>query len=234
MVVVEHPQRVKPRDPGHPSLLPVQPPKIHSLFFIGVVEILEIGVHKCPVGKVKGNGLFLFPVPAQGFGHLLIRLLKPSHPVCRVYIQAHLQPMVMEPPHKTFRIRKKLPVPGIACPPVPILGVNIHQMPVHIDHRHRQGDPFLFKAPHQVFIFLLCIFMVPAPPVAKHKPGKQGRMPAEMVEIPQALFVSMPIAKKVKVHRFLAPLPYPAFFQEGNGAAVIQNCDTVPGQQPRL
>jgi hypothetical protein len=55
MEVIEPPERIQSRQTAVCALLPVQPPKIDTDFFLGVVKKLEISRGEVRIGDVKGD-----------------------------------------------------------------------------------------------------------------------------------------------------------------------------------
>ena len=127
----------------------------------------------------------------------------------------------MEPFQEAFRIREEISVPGIAGPAASVFGINVYQMPVHIDHCHGKGDLLLFKTLHQLFVSFLCIFIIPAPPVSKSISGNHRAFSAEIIEVFKSLFVVMSVAPEIQV--FLLSFSWfdPSVFSEEKRLAVI-------------
>ncbi len=59
MIVVQHPERVQPFNFRVGSLLPVQPPEIHSLLLHGMMHLFKINRKEFRAGDVKLYRLFL-------------------------------------------------------------------------------------------------------------------------------------------------------------------------------
>ena len=97
MVMVEHPQRIQPGNPGFPALLPVHPPKIHPLLFHGMVQAGKIRFQEIRIRPVKFNGFPGFGIPAQGLCHGRILLFKRTHPFRRMYVQRRFDVVPMKP-----------------------------------------------------------------------------------------------------------------------------------------
>ena len=152
MEMVHDPQRIQPFHLTAASLLPVNPPEIHSLFLSGMMKIGKICLHKFRAGRVAVDRIFFFGIHPQMGGDSFIHFLMGPDPVGRMYIQGYPHSPVMKLPKKTGRFRKILPVPRIAGPSTSIPGINIHQMPVHIDYCHRKGNILLIKPIHQLQI----------------------------------------------------------------------------------
>ncbi len=232
--VIEHPERVDARHRGALALLPVNPPEIHAGFLVGVVQVLEVSLHEPPVRGLKGNLVLVGAVHAQSFRHGRIRLLVGPDAIRRMEIESHMQAHVVETAEKPLGVGKELPVPGVSRPAAAIFRRNIHQMPIHVDHRYGQRN---FPGPeslHQRQIALLRISVVAAPPVAQREPGQQRRMAAEAVEVPEAGHVAVSIAEKVQVHAFVTARFDPLPGGDEGAAAVVQYGKAAPGQQAAL
>ena len=76
MVVVQRHQRVQPGHITFFALLPVQPPKVHALFFIGLVEHIKVGVPKGVTAAPERNILLGFRVQPHRLSHGRVRILK--------------------------------------------------------------------------------------------------------------------------------------------------------------
>ena len=90
------------------------------------------------------------------------------------------------------------------------------------------------KILHQLQIALLRVPVEAAPPVAQRVPGQQGRVPAEAVEVPEALHVAVAVSEKVQVHGLAAPGPDPLVLRHQGALAVVQHGVAAPGQQAAL
>ena len=235
VVVVQHPQGVQAGDAGPGALLPVQPPEVHAGLLVGVVEVLEISVHEAGVGDVELHRLFLLPVLAQGLGHGAVGLLKGADAVGGVDVQGHPQAMPVQPGHKLRRVGEELFVPGIAGPAAAVLRVHVHQVPVHVDDRHREGHLLGFKPLHQGLILRLVVAVEAAPPVAQSVAGQHRRRAGQVIKIPQAGLVVAAVAEEVEVDALALPGLHPAVGADQQGAAVVQQAVAAPvGQQAVL
>lgn len=58
--MIERPKGIKTFDFCILFLLPINPPEIYAVFFIGSVENVEIGINEFRVGNIKGNTFLLF------------------------------------------------------------------------------------------------------------------------------------------------------------------------------
>ena len=183
VIMVQHPERIQPLHLTDPSGLPVQPPEIHALLFHRPVDVLKAGFQEFWVRRVKIYRLFIFPVCAHFFSYRPVRFLMGPDTVRRMDVQRHPHIPVMEPLKKLLRIRKQIPVPGVTGPAAAVLWINVYQMPVHINDSHGKRDLFLFKTLHQSFIGRLCIFVIPAPPVAQGISGNHRDFPGKMIKV---------------------------------------------------
>ena len=86
MVMVQHPQRIQSGNSAVPPLLPVNPPEIHSHFFIRMMKVLKIRFEKIRIRNIKAHRIFMLPVYSQIFSHILIHLFISLNPIRRVDI----------------------------------------------------------------------------------------------------------------------------------------------------
>ena len=161
MIMIQRPQRIDAEFSRRFSLLPVNPPEIHAVLFIGLMQYGKIRVRKLRVENIKLNLLAGSGVRAHGFRHFRIHIFKPSHAVRRVQIQRDFQPFRLYQPQKFFIIGKQFLVPGISRPAVRpavklrvfsafrnfFLFVQMHGiMPVHIHRSHAERNFPLLEA----------------------------------------------------------------------------------------
>ena len=155
MVVVQRHQRVQPGHIAFFALLPVQPPKVHAFFFIGLVEHIKVGVPKGIVAAPERNILLGFRVQPHRLSHGRVRILKGAHSVRRVQVDGGVQPHLVQILQKGLVVREQFRIPGIACPAVfaLIVGakafVGVRPVPVHIHGGYRQRHIFRRKTLHQ-------------------------------------------------------------------------------------
>ena len=181
-----------------------------------------------PVCHIKLHRFLAVRVYAHTFCHSLVGLLIGTDTVCRMHIQSDFHISFVKPVHKLLGIREKLPVPGISGPTASILRINIHQMPVHIYYSYRKRDLLPLKAFHQLFVFLLRIFVITAPPVSKHPAGQKGRPAAEIIQILNCLLIPVPITEEIEIYAVLRTHFHPSVLRDCHTAAVIHNRKSVP------
>ena len=156
------------------------------------------------------------------------------HALGGVYIQGHLHAAAVQLLQQCGRVGEKLPVPGVACPAAAVLGVDVHQVPVHVDDPHGEGDVFLLEAVHQLQIAVLSIAVVTAPPVAQSKAGQHGGRAAQMVKVLKSLGIVVSIAPEVQVLDALFSGLQPAVLQQNLRGTVIQHGKAVAGENTAL
>ena len=166
MVVVQHPERVQSLYSAVLSLLPVNPPEVHSDFLIGMVQVFKISLQKFNAGHIKVNRVLMFHIDAQFLCHFLISILKGHYSVCRMDIQGDLIASVMKPGHEPLRVREEILIPGISGPAPSILPGNVYNVPVHVHNHHGKGHSHFLKPLKQLHVALFRIFVVTAPPVS--------------------------------------------------------------------
>ena len=171
--MIQHPKRIKSRHITDTPLLPVNPPKIHPLFFQRMQHCVKPRMHPCSVRYSAGNRNLFFRILFQSFCHASVAVLKRAYAVSRVQIQGNVQSPVMQPRQKFLWLWKKFTVPCIPCPAGTILWVNLCQVPIHIHNSNRKRHLLFFKLLHQFLIGFRCVTVVTAPPVSKREPRQQ-------------------------------------------------------------
>ena len=197
--MVEHPQRIQAFHLRNTALLPVKPPEIHPFFFIGMVRIFKIGGKECRIRNFKRHRLFPGYILPQFLCHSLIHFLMRADSVCRMHIQCNSHTTLMQAVHKSLRIREKLPVPCIACPAGSIFGIDIYQMPVHINDCNCKRDSLFIETVHQLQITRFGIFIVTAPPVPQCEPGQHGGFTAKIIKILQTFQIVQPVTPEINI-----------------------------------
>ena len=77
--MVKRPEGIKALKIAFSSLLPIYPPEIHAVLFIGVVKKLKICPSELLVGEIKGNDLLFLGISAKALTHLYVLILKETH-----------------------------------------------------------------------------------------------------------------------------------------------------------
>ena len=154
-----------------------------------------------------------------------------TYPIRRMHVQRDFHSALMQAVHKPLRVREKVRIPGISRPARSIFGIDMNQMPVHVHHCYGKGNPFLVEPPHQFQIAFLGIFIIAAPPVAQSKPGKHGRLSAQIVKILQAAIKIRPISPEIKILNSLFPRLHPAVLIQRQRSGIIQHGKALSGNQ---
>ena len=222
MIVVERPKRVKALDFCVLLLLPIDPPEIHTFFFVGTVENVEVGVNKFRVGNVKRDAFFALWVNPHKAGKILVLILKRAYTLRRVQVDGDLKVIIMQPREQRFVVREKLCIPAVAGPALTLKCLckisvwqdsiaaeeriffsealdNVYPVPVHVNGCHRDGNIPLQEFFHQVDVFLLAVGLVSAPPVAKAEPRDKGDCTAQLEKVLQAAAVIIAEGKIILV-----------------------------------
>ena len=137
----------------------------------------------------------------------------------------------MQPGEKFSRVGEEVAVPGIAGPAAAVLGVDVHQVPVHVDDRHREGNVLGGKAPDEGLVLGLVVAVEAAPPVAQGVAGQHGGRAGQAVEVPQAVLIVVAVAEEVQVHPVPLPRLDPAVLPDEEGAAVVHHRVPRAGDQ---
>ena len=230
MKLIEHPEGIQSGNRAGVSLLPVDPPEIHPFFFQRMMQALQIGPQERFIRRVKIHALLFRSVPAQRPADVFVGRFVGLNAPGGMQIQRHMHAPVVQRPQETGRVGEQLPVPGVARPSAAI--GHVGQVPVHVDHRDRQGNVLCGKLFHQRQIAMLGVAEKAAPPVAQRPAGQQRGGAGQAVKIPQAGSVIMTIAKKVQILLCVVPGPQRAVLPQDHGAAVVQHGKPVPGDQP--
>ena len=88
------------------SLLPVQPPEVHSVFFHRSQNILEHILHELLIWIYPRDRLLCSRVYTHVLSHLRIFLFISSHSVCRMQVECHFHVILFQVFQKTLRIWK--------------------------------------------------------------------------------------------------------------------------------
>ena len=243
--VVEHPQRVQARDIGVAALLPVQPPEVDAVVLQRVVGELQVGVGEVLVTDVEGDGLARGRVPAEPAHHGGVGGLVAADAGGGVEVEGHLHAAGVQGVQEAPGVGEEIGVPGVAGPPVADRRVDVHQVPVHVEHRYREGQPLGREAVHEGEVGLLGVAVVAAPPVAQERPRDQRSGAGQAEEVPQRPAVVLPVAEQVQVvvrggavHGARARArPDPLVLLEEQGGGVVDDGQSGqredPGAQPR-
>ena len=181
--MIKDPQRIQTFYLTVSSLLPVDPPEVHTFFFTGVMKIFEVRFHKLRISRITAHGILCLIIHAHGFCHLHIHFLMSPHTISRMHIQCRAHASVMETLQKALRIREKFLIPGVTGPATAIFLVNIHQMPVHINDSYSKRNIFFIEPVHQSHIAFFCILIITAPPVAQSKSRKHWCFSHQVIQI---------------------------------------------------
>ena len=182
VVVVQSPKGVVALQGGGGSLLPVNPPEVHAVLLVGLVQKGEVGVDKVVVGKIKFHLFFGGGIHAHTVRHLLILFVDILYAGSRMQVQGDVHVLFFYFAQKVSVVREKLPVPAVARPAVDIRGQIFAGVPVHIDGGYGKGNVILLELLHQLQVFPGGVGMISAPPVAQGVSGKGGRRPAQEIQ----------------------------------------------------
>ena len=154
------------------ALLPIHPPKIHAVFFVRMMDDVEVLRHVLRIENVQLAGRAVGRT-AEGLTHLRIHILEIAHACGRMQIERGLQIVRMNIFEKLLVVGEQFLIPGVTGPAVAPVG-DLSQMPIHIHDGNREGNVLLLEFFHQIQIFLLGIGVIAAPPVAQ-RIGRQKR-----------------------------------------------------------
>ena len=236
--VIEHPQGIQSRDVGVTALLPVEPPEVDTLVLQGMVGVLQVGGREVLVADVEGDGLARGRVAAQLARHGGVGLLMAPDAGSGMEVESHLHAAIVQGLQEAPGIGEELAVPGVAGPSVADRRVDVHQVPVHVEHGHREGQVLGRETIHEGQVGLLRVAVVAAPPVAQERPRDQGSGAGEAEEVPQRAAIVLPVAEEVQVvirgravHGARARArPDPLVLLEEQGCGVVDDGKAVQGQ----
>ena len=134
--LVEHPHGIQPLDAAHAALLPVDPPEVHALVLQRAVQLLEIRLHERVVRCVKVDAQLLLGIAAHRAAEGLVLLLVGLHAARRVQVERDAQPAVVHLAQESRGIGEEVLIPRVARPAAAV--GHVGQVPVHVEHRHRQ------------------------------------------------------------------------------------------------
>ena len=100
------------------SLLPVHPPKIHAVFFIRMVENIEIAFHVPGRQNIQLYPLLAGRIDAVGCCHFGIHIFMGTYTLRWMQIHRGMEISIFQFLQKCPVIRKQLPIPAIARPTV--------------------------------------------------------------------------------------------------------------------
>ena len=224
MIMVEHPERIQAFDLRGIPLLPVNPPEVYAFLLHGMKYRLEICLQELGIRHVKLHRVSAFRVNSHPPGNIRIACLIGPDTVGRMKIQGCLHSVRVQPVHKLLRIREQGRVPGIAGPAASVFWIHLlHQMPVHVNDRDRERNPFLLKPFHQLFIFRLIIAVITAPPVAEYKAGQQRLLSAQMIERLQAIKISVSVSPEIEIDGFPAARRDRTVRQDRHGTGIVHH-----------
>ena len=210
--MVQHPQRIQALDFRSRTLLPVDPPEIHTKRFVGITAIFKIHLQRFFICHVKRYRLFFLDGDPHRLCSSLIAVLKPADSIGRMKIQRHPHSFFVESVDKTFGIRKELPVPGKAGPAASVFGIYLNLMPVHVNDCHAERNIFLLKTLHELQIAFFAVFIITAPPVSQSETRQHRRFSGQVIIIPQAALFIRLISEEIEIQPFLRPRADPAIF----------------------
>ena len=169
MQMIQHPQGVKSlsgililtgliglvNPPVICSLLPIHPPKIHTICLIGMMQYIKVMGHKFLGQHIERNPLAAFGIDTAFGSHFLIHILMSAHPGMGMQVQCCMEVLLLQEIQEALIVRKQLCIPAIPCPAVteiPETGIgsililqflrDLSDMPIHIHNADRERHVF--------------------------------------------------------------------------------------------
>ncbi len=214
------------------ELLPVQPPEIHALLFQGVVRVVIESVQVLFVAGVERQRLLRGGIRSHGFHEIGVHLFVRLHAVGRMVVQRHVEPLLMEPLEKPFRIGDESPVPRVAGPYLAPAGRagQARDVPVHIHDDDIEREIVLAVPFYDIPKILRRVRPIPGVPRAEDVLSRERHRAADARQGPQRRLVIGPVAEKIPVRASVfRALPDPIVRQE-RGLRIIQQVPAVPRQ----
>ncbi len=234
VVVVEQPERIEPGNAGDPALLPVEPPEVDALGLARMVQLLEVGLQERGVGGVEVDGQLAVGVDAHPPRDRGVALLVGVHALGRVHVQRGRQPALVQGGEERRRVGEQVAVPGVAGPAAAVARVDVDEVPVHVQHRHRQRDALGGEAVHQAEVLVGGVGVVAAPPVAQREARQQRLRAGQVVEGAQRGAVVAAVGEDVEVEGVRAARRDPAVVGEQHRGAVVVAGHAVAGEHAGL
>ena len=86
MIMIQYPKRIKPLYLTVRSLLPVNPPEVHTFLFPWMMQISKIILNKLRVSQITVHRIFIGIIHTHGLRHIHIHFLVRLHTLCRMNI----------------------------------------------------------------------------------------------------------------------------------------------------
>ena len=102
-------------------------------------------------------------------------------------------------------------------------------MPIYIQRCHGKRNLLLFKAIHQMQIFLVRVGVITAPPVTKGKAGEHRRFSADHIKCPHRIAIILTVSKYVKIQGLVGGGDQGAVAGQPKGRGVVDQCNPVFG-----
>ena len=222
MIVVERPERIEPGNVADLALLPIYPPKIHAVFFVRAMNVVEIGFDVILVCQRKTYLLFARRIHTDRLCHLFIHILEKSHARGGVHVERDAVIHLFQLAQHRLIVGKEIGVPAISRPTghsrvikkfedgLGRLGTrlfaeffhDIHPMPIHVDRRDGERQFFALEAAHEREIFFLSIRLISAPPITQGKARQKRDLAAELEKVGYAGAVFAAVGKIIFIRTF--------------------------------
>ncbi|OIQ88932.1 hypothetical protein GALL_291630 [mine drainage metagenome] len=163
------------------------------------MQHLEVRGEELTVGHVERDRLTRRGVPPERRRHGRVGVLVGPHAVGRVHVERHPEAVLVQPREQRLGLGEELPVPRVAGPAAAVGGVDVDDVPVHVDDAHRERDAPLPEPRHEPDVLVGRVRVVAAPPVAEGPPRQHGRPSGDGVERLQRRGVVVPVREDVEV-----------------------------------
>ena len=127
-------------------------------------------------------------------------------------IDCDLQPVLMHPIQKFFRIREKLLIECISGPSSSVTLLYIGNMPINIQNTYRKRNVSLKEIFNDFLVFISCVSVVSAPPVSQSIARQHRYFTGQTEKIAQAVKMMLTICKKIRIFYTVRSFIYPTVF----------------------
>lgn len=231
---VELPQRVEPGAPRVPALLPVEPPEVDPVLLHRPQDVLEQRIEVCRVGHVERHRRLGLGIDSESGGHCGIGGFVSADAVGGVVVEGDPQATTVQLGEEGRRVGEESPLPGVAGPPGAEPRVDVGDVPVHVEHRDRQGDPLGSESVQQREVFVGGVGVVAAPPGAEHPAWHERHRPGEGVVVGEGGPVVATMGEDVEVDLGAVPVVQLSVGVDDEGVRVVEDGDAVAGADARL
>ena len=97
VVMVQRPERIQSGNSGVFPLLPIQPPEVHTCFFIRMVGFIQIGFQKPSIGNPERNPLLAVWIHTHAFAYRFVAVFIIADTLRGMDIQRNVEAILFQP-----------------------------------------------------------------------------------------------------------------------------------------